>query len=84
MHAIPLAVAESQVTPGVVGFLIVAAMGVALFFLIKSMNKQFHKIDFEESAEPAAYPRARSRAPRTVSTPAPDSSRPDSSGEEGD
>jgi len=32
------------VEPGVLGFLIVAAMGVALVFLLKSMNKQFRKI----------------------------------------
>jgi hypothetical protein len=30
--------------PGVIAFLIVAALGLALFFLIKSMNRQFTKI----------------------------------------
>jgi hypothetical protein len=34
----------SNVEPGVLGFLVVAAMGVALVFLIRSMNKQFRKI----------------------------------------
>lgn len=34
----------NDVEPGVLGFLIVAAMGVALVFLLKSMNKQFRKI----------------------------------------
>jgi phosphoglycerol transferase MdoB-like AlkP superfamily enzyme len=34
----------SQVEPGVLGFLVVAAMGVALFFLLRSMNKQLHKV----------------------------------------
>jgi hypothetical protein len=29
----------------VIGFLIVAAMGVALVFLLRSMNKQFAKIN---------------------------------------
>ena len=33
-----------NVTPGVLGFLVVAAMGVALVFLLRSMNKQFRKI----------------------------------------
>jgi hypothetical protein len=33
-----------DVTPGVLGFLVVAAIGVALVFLLKSMNKQFRKI----------------------------------------
>jgi hypothetical protein len=36
--------ASDNVTPGVLGFLVVAAMGVALVFLLKSMNKQFRKI----------------------------------------
>jgi hypothetical protein len=35
---------SNDVTPGVLGFLVVAAMGVALVFLLKSMNKQFRKI----------------------------------------
>jgi hypothetical protein len=34
----------SNVEPGVLGFLVVAAMGVALVFLLRSMNKQFRKI----------------------------------------
>ena len=34
----------NNVEPGVLGFLIVAAMGVALVFLVRSMNKQFRKI----------------------------------------
>jgi hypothetical protein len=35
---------SNDVEPGVLGFLVVAAMGVALFFLLRSMNKQFNKI----------------------------------------
>ena len=35
---------DNNVTPGVLGFLIVAAMGLALFFLVKSMNRQFRKL----------------------------------------
>ena len=34
----------SQVEPGVLGFLIVAGIGVALVFLLRSMNKQLHKV----------------------------------------
>jgi hypothetical protein len=34
----------SDVQTGVLAFLIVAAMGVALVFLLRSMNKQFRKI----------------------------------------
>ena len=36
--------ASNDVAPGVLGFLVVAAMGVALVFLLRSMNKQFQKI----------------------------------------
>jgi hypothetical protein len=39
-----LAVNEDQVTPGVGAFLIVAALGVTLFFLIRSMNKRIARI----------------------------------------
>ena len=44
----------NDVEPGVLGFLVVAAMGVALVFLLRSMNKQFRKITPEPgpSAEP--------------------------------
>jgi hypothetical protein len=40
----------NDVEPGVLGFLVVAAMGVALVFLLRSMNKQFRKIDPEPEA----------------------------------
>jgi len=36
--------AASQVVPGILGFLVVAAMGVILFFLLRSMNKQLRKV----------------------------------------
>jgi hypothetical protein len=34
----------SNVEPGLLGFLVVAGLGVALVFLLRSMNKQFKKI----------------------------------------
>jgi hypothetical protein len=34
----------SNVEPGLLGFLVVAALGVALVFILRSMNKQFRKI----------------------------------------
>jgi hypothetical protein len=34
----------SNVEPGLLGFLVVAALGVALVLLLRSMNKQFRKI----------------------------------------
>ncbi|HEX5289779.1 MAG TPA: hypothetical protein VFX25_12990 [Streptosporangiaceae bacterium] len=45
---------SDDVTPGVLGFLVVAAIGVALVFLLRSMNKQFRKIaPKDETAVPA-------------------------------
>jgi hypothetical protein len=34
----------ANVEPGVLGFLVVAGIGVALVFLLRSMNKQFRKL----------------------------------------
>ena len=36
--------AADQVVPGILGFLVVAGMGLALFFLLRSMNKQLRKV----------------------------------------
>jgi hypothetical protein len=36
--------AASQVVPGILGFLVVAGMGLILFFLLRSMNKQLRKV----------------------------------------
>ena len=34
----------NSVQPGLLGFLVVAGIGVALVFLLRSMNKQFRKL----------------------------------------
>ena len=36
--------AAGQVVTGVLGFLVVAGMGVALFFLLRSMNKHLRRV----------------------------------------
>jgi hypothetical protein len=43
----------NDVEPGLLGFLVVAGIGVALVFLLRSMNKQFRKLGPppEESAD---------------------------------
>ena len=51
----------SQVYPGLVGFLVVAGMGLALYFLFRSLNKQLHKI---APGQPSSAPPGRSRPPR--------------------
>lgn len=40
-----LAINEDQVAPGVGAFFVVAALGVTLFLLIRSMNKQIGRIE---------------------------------------
>jgi hypothetical protein len=49
---VPLAVKdldENKVTPGLLGFVIFACIGFALWWLMKNMAKQFKKIDFDET-----------------------------------
>ncbi len=62
----------SQVYPGLLGFLVVAGMGVAMFFLFRSMNKQLKKIspDPRVRASVAKRPRsAQSSSSVTSSSP---------------
>lgn len=49
-HLVPLAkeVDENKVTPGVLGFIVFAAMAVAVWGLMKSMSKHMGKVDFKE------------------------------------
>ena len=51
----------SQVYPGLIGFLVVAGMGLALFFLFRSLNKQLHKI---APGQPSSAPPGTARPPR--------------------
>ena len=53
-----------NITPGVLGFIVVAAMGVALFFLLKSMNKQFRKITPDAGAKPGPAETTGQEAPK--------------------
>jgi hypothetical protein len=50
------AASNNNVTPGVLGFLIVAGMGLALFFLLRSMNRQFRKLPQPPAADGADGP----------------------------
>jgi hypothetical protein len=52
LPAMAQAVAESKVTPGVLGFVVVALLGVATWLLLRSMRRQMGKIDFPEPDEP--------------------------------
>ncbi len=53
-----------NVTPGVLGFIVVAAMGVALVFLLRSMNKQFRKITPDAGAKPGPAETAEQETPK--------------------
>ncbi|MFF9685006.1 hypothetical protein [Streptomyces sp. NPDC014623] len=56
---VPLAAEEldkNKVTPGVLGFLVFAALAVGVWLLMKSMNRHMGKVDFEEAPDPAAEP----------------------------
>ena len=57
---------SNDVEPGVLGFLVVAAMAVALVFLLRSMNKQFRKItpDPDRPGSPAHGETARQETPK--------------------
>lgn len=47
---------KNKVTPGVLGFLVFAALAVGVWFLMKSMNRHMGRVDFEEAPDPAAEP----------------------------
>ncbi|MFF9057617.1 hypothetical protein ACIRPQ_32375 [Streptomyces sp. NPDC101213] len=55
-HLVPLAkeVDENKVTPGVLGFIVFAAMAIAVWGLMKSMNRRMGKVDFVETPEDAS------------------------------
>ncbi|MGP3967027.1 hypothetical protein [Streptomyces sp. 6N223] len=60
---------EYTVTPGVLGFIVFAVLGVGVWILLKSMSKHLGKIDFqEEDAERAAAGGERSSARATSSS----------------
>ncbi|MFC4122250.1 hypothetical protein [Nonomuraea zeae] len=43
--------AAGDVSPGLLGFVVVALIGVALYMLIKSMNKQMSKIQVPHAGD---------------------------------
>lgn len=55
-HLVPLAkeVDENKVTPGVLGFIVFAVMALAVWGLMKSMNRHMGKVTFPEDAEKSA------------------------------
>ncbi|MEU6120076.1 hypothetical protein ABZ840_36735 [Streptomyces sp. NPDC047117] len=69
-HLVPLAkdLDENKVTPGVLGFIVFAVIGGAVWLLMKSMNKHMRKVDFEE--KPGENAKGDGVAPSAASAPA--------------
>ncbi|MEV7857363.1 hypothetical protein AB0O86_00565 [Streptomyces hirsutus] len=45
---------EAKVTPGVLGFIVFAVMALAVWGLMKSMNRHMNRVDFAEPGSGAA------------------------------
>lgn len=51
-HLVTLAeIDEDKVTPGVLGFIVFAVMALAVWGLMKSMNRHMGRVDFKESPD---------------------------------
>lgn len=55
---------KNKVTPGLLGFVVFAALAVGVWALMKSMNRHMGRVDFKEAPEPTA--------PGGTPTPSPD------------
>ncbi len=62
--------------PGLLGFLSVVFLAVAVFAIYKSMNKQLKRVTFDEAAVNAGTPEASSVAAADVVQPTPDADPP--------
>jgi hypothetical protein len=71
LFAAPSGVDEDMVSPGLLGLLVVVALGVALVFLIRSMNKQISRIQAPREAdlEQAEWDRRQANAHATRDKP---------------
>ncbi|MFD4241075.1 hypothetical protein ACFWP3_05660 [Streptomyces sp. NPDC058525] len=45
---------KNKVTPGILGFLVFAALAVGVWALMKSMNRHMGRVDFQEAPEAGA------------------------------
>jgi hypothetical protein len=55
-YLVPLAqeVDDNKVTPGLLGFLVFAALAVGVYVLMKSMNRHMGRVTFKEAPDPKA------------------------------
>ncbi|MEV8566955.1 hypothetical protein AB0436_15525 [Streptomyces sp. NPDC051322] len=65
-HLVPLAqeVDDNKVTPGLLGFIIFAALAVGVWLLMKSMNRHMGRVTFKEAPLPGAESRAEAEPER--------------------
>ncbi|MFD3802036.1 hypothetical protein ACFWSF_12500 [Streptomyces sp. NPDC058611] len=45
---------KNKVTPGILGFLVFAALALGVWGLMKSMSRHMGRVDFQEAPDPAA------------------------------
>ncbi|GAA2250503.1 hypothetical protein GCM10010232_43020 [Streptomyces amakusaensis] len=57
---------KNKVTPGVLGFLVFAALAVGVWFLMKSLNRHMGRVNFEEAPEGPAGGGAKGAAKTTA------------------
>ena len=49
-----LALDDNKVTPGILGFVVFAALGIGTWWILKAMNRSLGRVNFvEEPEEPA-------------------------------
>lgn len=62
-YLVPLAeeLDEDKVTPGVLGFIVFAVLALAVWGLMKSMNRHMGRVKFQEAEEPGETADAGSR-----------------------
>ncbi|WP_436776098.1 hypothetical protein [Yinghuangia sp. YIM S09857] len=63
------ALEEDKVTPGLLGFTVVALLAMATWLLLRSMNKQIRRVNFEEPPPRRDVPTQRDDTPDDPSNP---------------
>jgi hypothetical protein len=51
-----LALDDNKVTPGILGFVVFAVLGIGTWWILKAMNRSLGKVDFVEEPEPQPKP----------------------------
>ncbi|MCB5178465.1 hypothetical protein [Streptomyces antimicrobicus] len=54
---------KNKVTPGLLGFVVFAALAVGVWMLMKSMSRHMGRVDFEEAPEATSRPERRRAEP---------------------